>query len=342
MLRHLKTAAAFAAALMLCSCGEVVERDEYTDFSETTEAYEETSVSRREVFSGVPELSEFDEKSKSNVTEVPEKKSEEKTEDKPREEKNSEISAKTSAEAVEVPEEKTEDKPRKENISETSAKADEETAVTNELPKPDYKAAGCIEVPYRSQDDLPTGCELVSTSMLLKYYGFETEPLELIDGGYVLNENLERDGGVTYGGDPNRAFIGDPRSRSGYGCYSGAIYDGLCRFLENELYDTYYLTGMSLNDICLQYIDFGEPVVIWGSIGMEQLYYNDSSSWIVRDTGEEFNWLSNEHCMVLVGYDDNYYYIHDPLKGAYTPYERELVDMRFAEMGSQAITIRPW
>ena len=328
MFRHLKTAAAFAAALMLCSCGEIVERDEYTDFSETMEAYEETSAPQTVVFSGVPDLTEFDEVSKTEAVEVPE----------------------TKAEAVEVPEtkaeEKTKDKPREEIISETSAETsaevNEETAPVNELPNPDHKAAGCIEVPYRSQNDLPTGCELVSTSMLLKYYGFEIEPLDLIDRGYVLNETFEKDGGVIYSGDPNRAFIGDPRSRSGYGCYSGAIYDGLCRFLENEFYDTYYLTGMSLNDICLQYIDFGEPVVIWGSIGMEQLYYNDSSSWFIKDTGEEFNWLSNEHCMVLVGYDDNYYYIHDPLKGAYTPYEREVVDMRFAEMGYQAITIRPW
>lgn len=321
MCKYLKTAAAFAAGLVLCSCGEIVGLDAYMEFSETAEEeYEEPLPTRTVAVDDILDLYEV--------------------------EKNSD----TATEAVELPEteapQKTEDKLIDEDISTNEEDISEniyiEKTADTSLPEPDRKAAGCIEVPYRSQDDLPTGCELVSTSMLLKYYGFETEPLELIDGGYVLNSGFEKDGGKIYGGDPNYVFIGDPRSKSGYGCYSGAIYDGLCRFLENEFYDTYYLSGMSLNDICKQYIDFGEPVLIWGSIGMDTLYYNESSSWIVKDTGEEFSWLSNEHCMLLVGYDDNYYYLHDPLKGAYTPYERGLAEMRFAEMGCQAVTIRPW
>lgn len=322
MCKYLKISAAVAAALVLCSCGEIAELDAYMEFSETTEEeYEESLPPQTLDISGIPDLPKLNESSKDTATE-----------------------------AVEVPEteapQKTEDKLIDKNISLNAEDISEnlyiEKTADNSLPKPDRKAAGCIEVPYRSQDDLPTGCELVSTSMLLKFYGFETEPLDLIDDGYVLKSEFEKDGSKIYGGDPNYAFIGDPKSKSGYGCYSGAIYDGLCRFLENDFYDTYYLSGMSLNDICNQYIDFGEPVVIWGSIGMGTLYYDDSSSWVIKDTGEEFSWLSNEHCMVLVGYDDYYYYIHDPLKGAYTPYERELADMRFAEMGYQAVTIRPW
>lgn len=218
----------------------------------------------------------------------------------------------------------------------------EDIAENPEIPTPDYKAAKCIDVPYRSQEDFPTGCELVSTSMLLGYYGFEIDPGELIDGGYVAAAEFEKIGDKIYGGDPNYVYIGNPRNETGFGCYSGAISDGLAKFLENEYFDSYYLTGMSMNDICSQYIDFGEPVLIWGSINMEPLYYMDGASWIIKDSGEKFTWLSNEHCMVLVGYDDYYYYIHDPLKSAYTPYERELVDMRFAEMGYQAVTIRPW
>ncbi len=321
MYRHLITAAVFASAFMLCSCGEMVEMDEYRDFSETTESYEEPFSIRTVPINDIQELLGSEEESKNTVTETV---------------------AVLETEAPSM----AEDMPREEIISETDTEIIEELNVeeTNGdiKPKPDHKAAGCIDVPYRSQDDLPTGCELVSTSMLLNYYGFEIEPIDLIDGGYVLSEGFKKDGDKIYGGDPNLVFIGDPRSKSGYGCYSGAIYDGLCRFLEDEFYDTYYLTGMNLNDICLQYIDFGEPVVIWGSIGMEQLYYNAVSSWVIKETGESFSWLSNEHCMVLVGYDDNYYYIHDPLKGAYTPYEREYADMRFAEMGYQAVTICPW
>ena len=212
MYRHLITAAVFASAFMLCSCGEMVEMDEYRDFSETTESYEEPFSIRTVPINDIQELLGSEEESKNTVTETV-------------------AVLETEAPAM------TEDMPREEIISETDTEIIEELNVeeTNGdiKPKPDHKAAGCIDVPYRSQDDLPTGCELVSTSMLLNYYGFEIEPIDLIDGGYVLSEGFKKDGDKIYGGDPNLVFIGDPRSKSGYGCYSGAIYDGLCRFLED-------------------------------------------------------------------------------------------------------------
>ena len=30
--------------------------------------------------------------------------------------------------------------------------------------------------------------------------------------------------------------------------------------------------------------------------------------WKLLDTGETFTWISNEHCMLLVGYDEDSYY----------------------------------
>jgi uncharacterized protein YvpB len=46
--------------------------------------------------------------------------------------------------------------------------------------------------------------------------------------------------------------------------------------------------------------------------------------------------------MVLVGYDDYYYYIHDPQRGAFTPYKRSDVDKRYEEMGRQAVAVIAW
>lgn len=218
----------------------------------------------------------------------------------------------------------------------------ETTAVESDSEK--TGKSGCIDVPYISQrDEYPTGCELVSASMLLKFYGFEISAGELIEKGYVKHTELEYDNkeDKIYCADPNESFIGNPRDESGYGCYSNALRNGLEKYLENEYFDAVSLSGISLEDLCMEYIDFGEPVLIWASINMVQTKENEKV-WIIKETGEEFRWLANEHCLVLVGYDDEYYYFNDPLEGAAVPYEREIVELRYRELGFQAITIRPW
>ncbi|MCM1529368.1 MAG: C39 family peptidase [Alistipes sp.] len=216
---------------------------------------------------------------------------------------------------------------------------------TEELPEPDAEKAGCFDVPYISQKDYPTGCELVSASMLLAYYGIEIEPGELIDGGYVATAEFVKDTDdpdIIYGGNPNYCYIGDPRDEGGFGCYSGAIADGMERLLDGKYFSAANLTGKSLDYICEFYLDLGEPVMLWISLNMEPLQYRDGAEWTIKETGEKFRWLSNEHCVVLVGRDENYYYFNDPTNGKNFPSERELTEKRFEEMGCQAVTIRPW
>lgn len=200
----------------------------------------------------------------------------------------------------------------------------------------------CIDVPYISQNnEYPTGCELVSASMLLSFYGFNITAGELIDKGYIKQSKAEYEGNEIYYADPNKAFIGNPRSESGYGCYAPALLEGLKKYLEDEYFDAVNLSEISLHDLCMEYIDFGEPVIIWASINMIQTAVAENA-WTIKETGEKFNWISNEHCLVLVGYDDDYYYFNDPQKGAAVPYKKETAEKRYKELGSQAITVRPW
>lgn len=210
-------------------------------------------------------------------------------------------------------------------------------------PPPTQLPANCLSVPYISQNDYPSGCELVSSAMLLRYYGFETEPSDLINGGFITYQLLDRDGNdELFGGDPNKIFIGDPFSRDGYGCYSRTIFSGLEKYLENKYFDTVYLTGTPLSYICDMYIDFGQPVLIWATSGMEPTDKKTPVAWKISETGESFTWIPNEHCMVLVGYDDEYYYFNDPLTGQAVPYEKAVTDERYRELGSQSVTIHPW
>lgn len=337
MKKYIKIMAVTVAAVGLCSCSSNESYyDTFYEVSEETEAPTELDTSFLEEFMDNYANGKYD-----IDTESDNEASDKRIDDILKgleDEEATEAAEKSADDPTEVKEEQTEAPTEK-----LTGKSEEKTeSPKNEKTKAAYELAGCIDVPFRSQSDMPTGCELVSTTMLLNYYGFDIEPYSLIEDGYILTEKFEEKDGVLYGGDPNKRYIGDPRTKSGYGCYSGTIIDGLERFFKDDFFDVYDLNGLSMNDLCKQYIDFDQPVLIWVSIGMGDIYYDDKSEWTVKDTGKKFTWLSNEHCVVLVGYDDDFYYIHDPLKKAYTAYERELVDKRYEEMGRQAVTIIEW
>ncbi|MCM1132697.1 MAG: C39 family peptidase [Ruminococcus flavefaciens] len=229
--------------------------------------------------------------------------------------------------------------------AETTAEESESTETTTVAETASDDDFVCIDVPYISQnEDYPTGCELVSTEMLLRFYGFDITAGGLIDNGYIKNRELEadsKDRDIIYCADPNKEFIGDPHTDSGYGCYAPVIFDGLKKYLEDEYFDVANLSGISLPDLCMEYIDFGEPVVVWASIDMKPTE-KSKKTWIIKETGEKFNWISNEHCLVLVGYDSENYYFNDPQKGSAVAYKKETAEKRYKELGSQAITIHPW
>lgn len=326
-MKLIKIISAFTAAMMLSSCA--LNRDDIDmpiqEYTAPTEGITAENTENVPAFGGSVEYSDyedyFDDTDISDDAESPNE---------------------TSSETV-MENEDTENPTEPPQTEETqSTVTTEKKSKKKKTPDPDHEKAECIKVPYISQESYPTGCELVSTSMLLAHYGFEIEPYQLIEKGYIKSVEVEWRDEKLYGGDPNKVYVGDPRKSTGYGCYSGAVKKCLEKYLEDEFFDVYNLTDMSLDDICEQYIDFGQPVMIWASIGMMPLEQREDSKWTIKDTDEEFTWLSNEHCMVLVGYDDNYYYVHDPLKQAYTAYKRSEVEKRYKEMGSQAVTIISW
>ena len=202
-----------------------------------------------------------------------------------------------------------------------------------------------IDVPYYSQKDYPTGCELVSMSMVLAFHGFDIKAGDIIKKGYLVSAEVYTKKSVKYSGDPNKVFIGNPHKNSGYGCMSGAIILALQRYLapqKHKLDKKYEITdigGMPLDEICENYIDNGIPVIVWCSIDMKPTFTNLRNSWIIENTGERYIWKSNEHCLVLVGYDDENYYFNDPLVKKNTKYMKRLAERRYGEMDMQAVVV---
>lgn len=194
-----------------------------------------------------------------------------------------------------------------------------------------------LDTPYLSQSGFPTGCESASAVMLLQDAGYnisiETFVQRYLDLGSLYYEN-----GVLYGPDPNKAFIGDPHSSHGYGCYAPVIATALNRAIGSGDVAV-NITGSSMSSLLTNYIDKGTPVAIWATINM--MLPESGTQWIVPETGGLFTWTKHEHCLVLVGYDSQYYYMNDPYNSnGLRAYSRSVVDARYAALGYQAVVIQ--
>lgn len=199
------------------------------------------------------------------------------------------------------------------------------------------KQGHLIQVPYISQKDvLPTGCEIVSAMMLLQYYGYRITADEFIDQ-YLDRREFRKSAGQLFCAHPDQAFIGDPRSPNGYGCYAPVIVNALQRIVDtgtkvsNE-------TGRTLEYLVEKYINEDIPVLVWASIEMRET--SPGTTWIIEETGEPFTWIRQEHCLVMVGYDETQYYFNDPYNGnCLVRYPKSLVERRFQELGCQAVAL---
>lgn len=63
--------------------------------------------------------------------------------------------------------------------------------------------------------------------------------------------------------------------------------------------------------------------------------------WESEDGSGTYEYPGGEHCLVLVGYDDENYYSNDPLKDGLTAYKKSVVEQRFEALERQAVVIVP-
>ena len=192
-----------------------------------------------------------------------------------------------------------------------------------------------IQVPYIDQSvKYPTGCESVSAVMLLQYLGYEISVDEFISK-YLECRDMEIREGVLYGPDPNECFCGSPYDEDSYGIYAG----GLKKALDKAAGDRYCFEGESgtpIEELLRKYIDQDMPVIFWACINMRKEI--PGPEWKLLDTGERFLWTSNEHCMLLVGYDEENYYFNDPYdNNGVIGYSKQLVEKRHAAQHSMAL-----
>lgn len=180
----------------------------------------------------------------------------------------------------------------------------------------------------------PTGCESVAAVTLLNFYDDDITIDDFIDNYMELSNNFYYNDGKMFGPSPFDYFLGDPRNKSSWGCMSDVIEKAMAKRIGEDRVNN--IKNATLDELCTEYIDKDTPVIVWVSIHMLDVFF--TSSWYLED-GEQYFWPSNEHCMILIGYDEWYYYFSDPYIPAVVRYTKDIAEERYNTLGQQAITI---
>lgn len=123
------------------------------------------------------------------------------------------------------------------------------------------------------------------------------------------------------------------------------IVEGILPFVEPELCAMFDYkifvdeSGKTAAELC-SYIDAGMPVVFWATLDFQPVP-EKRDHWLLAD-GTDFAWKCNEHCLLLVGYDDENYWFNDPWHDhGVCPQPKQLVEDCHAAQGLFAVTLRP-
>ncbi len=196
-----------------------------------------------------------------------------------------------------------------------------------------------LEAEHISQlPDYPNGCEAVSAVMLLKYAGYDVGKQEFIDSHLEKGEIKNRFG-TRFGPDPEKMYAGDPASeKGGWGCFSPVIVNALSSYLANRSHSAQNVSGATLGALCENFIDSNVPVAIW--VTQDYSAVNEVYQWLSYDRENVYLYPKNQHCVMLIGYDSENYYVCNPLKNEpTTAVPRADLEISFASMGSQAVVI---
>ncbi len=176
-------------------------------------------------------------------------------------------------------------------------------------------------------ENWPTGCESVSAVMALNHAGINISVDDFIDN-YLTCTNPPF--------NPYKSFGGNPRDKSGLGCYAPVIKEAVDKVLENTNHAAKLLSGVSLEELCKEYIAKDIPVIIWGTLDMAEPF--EGKTWEFE--GETFTWIRPEHCLLLIGYNEENYAFCDPMhEESVTYYPKAKTETAYTALHSQAIII---
>ncbi|QWG42066.1 peptidase C39 family protein [Bacillus mycoides] len=194
------------------------------------------------------------------------------------------------------------------------------------------ESALITEVPFiRQLPELPRGCEVTSLTMLLQHKGVQVDKMQL--ASEIHRVPFKQDG---LHGNPYEGFVGNiyTKAEPGYGVYNQPIFNLAEKYVPEKVIN---LTGRDVQDL-YKVISSGSPVWVIINTTFKPLAESSFETWNTSSGKVKITYY--EHSVVVIGYDQNFVYVNDPL--ANNPRKavpRAEFEKAWEQMGKQAITI---
>ncbi len=202
------------------------------------------------------------------------------------------------------------------------------------------------DVPVLLQSELLAGCELYACTMMMNYLGYDIDVVTFSDEYLITSPISYDESGTRYGPDMHSAFAGT--TDTGYGIYAPAMVKSLNKYLDttSKGQKAYALEDMTIEQMCKEYIVNDIPVAVWATARMDEPYAE--KTWVVdyvdenaeTKVGDTTFWYEHEHCLLLIGFDEENYYFCDSLEGKVNSYEKAISEQRYEELGKNAVVIK--
>ena len=196
------------------------------------------------------------------------------------------------------------------------------------------------------QTELKAGCETYACTMLFHILGFDLSEYTFADNYLDCHYVFEDEDGNMEGPDMYSGFAGT--AYAGWGVYSPSMAKSMNAYLQDQKSElkAYNYDNIPLETLCEEYIMNDIPVMIWATTDMQEPYVFDT--WKVNyvdenartQLGDTFEWYAHEHCLVLIGFDEDEYFFDDSAAGAVSHFKKELVAERYKQLGSQCIVVK--
>lgn len=193
-----------------------------------------------------------------------------------------------------------------------------------------------IDVPLENQNEgsipLENGCEITALSMLLNYYGYETNKNELAEQlSYVpLYENEWQD----IHGNPHDGFVGNI-----YGGYDamGVAVEPIAAVAADYVEMTHSIVASSSTDFTelANIVQAGTPVWVVTTVDFQVPTADDFLIW--QTTSGEITVSPLCHAVVVTGVDSQHVYVNDPYGYKNRIVNRSEFEEIFQAMGSESL-----
>nr|WP_231504265.1 C39 family peptidase [Brevibacillus borstelensis] len=145
---------------------------------------------------------------------------------------------------------------------------------------------------------------------------------------------VQQNGDIKKWGDPAEGFVGDMTGKKkGFAVYNKPLEELLRHYMGER---TVNLTGESYETL-LDSVAAGYPVVIWATGD-----FTPPTEWEYWDSdGKQIVVPFYEHAVLLVGYDETYAYVNDPLTvKKQRRVAHQALKNSWEALGKQAVTYR--